>query len=601
MEPVKGISRREVLLGGMAVAAAAGSQATAQTSTSIDDFFRDVTADWVRHDPSLATRASYFSGDDQDRLARQLTPRTLEWRRDRIARAHKALADLRRFDRARLTEPQRLSADLLDWQLDMVISEEPYLDYDYPLQQMNGANVGLVETLTVSYPLRTERDAENYLVVLAQAATRLDEAVAEARRLAGKKVTPPRFILQATIKQMQGFVDSSPGQNPFVTSFAEKIAASPSAKTIPDAKREALRAEAQKIVGTQIYPAWKRGITLLQSQVAGSTDDAGLWHLKGGDEAYAFNLRRFTTTNLTADEIHRIGLDHVTSIETQMDTLLRRINRTQGTVKERIEKLSLDMQYPNPASEASREQIMRDIDGILRDAEKRAALLFDIRPKSPVVARPFPTFRENNAAANYNQPVPDGSRPGVFQYPRRIDKMTKFGLRSTVYHETVPGHHFQIALEVENKDLPRFRQIRAFGGISAFSEGWGLYAERLTAESGWYGDDVEGLLGQLDSELFRARRLVVDTGLHAKHWTRQQGIDYGIEPSEVERYAVYPGQACSYMMGELKILECRERAKKALGAKFSLRQFHNKVLMTGTVPLELLDRQVDAWIKSQEG
>ena len=599
MKPVKGISRREVLLGGMAAAAAAGSQATAQTTTSIDDFFRDVTADWVRHDPSLATRTSYFSGDEQDRLARQLTSRTLEWRRDRIARARKALADLRRFDRARMTDLQLVSAELLDWQLDTVVREEPYLDYEYPLQQMNGANVGLVETLTVSYPLRTERDAENYLVVLALAAARLDEATAEARRLAAKRVVPPRFILQATIKQMQGFVDSSPGQNPFVTSFAEKIVALGNAKSIPDAKREALRAEAEKIVGAQIYPAWKRGIALLQSQLAGSTDDAGLWHLKGGDEAYAFNLYRFTTTKLSPDEIHRIGLDHVASIEAQMDTLLRRINRTQGTVKERIEKLSLDMQYPNPASEASREQIMRDIDGILRDAEKRAALLFDIRPKSPVVARPFPAFRENNAAANYNPPAPDGSRPGVFQYPRRIDKMTKFGLRSTVYHETVPGHHFQIALEVENKELPRFRQIRAFGGISAFSEGWGLYAERLTAESGWYGDDVEGLLGQLDSELFRARRLVVDTGLHAKHWTRQQGIDYGIEPSEVERYAVYPGQACSYMMGELKILECRERAKKAMGTKFSLRQFHNKVLTAGTVPLELLDRQVDAWIKSQ--
>jgi uncharacterized protein (DUF885 family) len=589
------VSRRELLLGGVAVAAV-GSQAAAQTSPNIDDFFRDLTTDWIRHDPSLATRANYFTGDERDRLARQLTPRTPEWRLDRIARARKALADLRKFDRARMTELQRVSAELLDWQLDTVIREEPYLDYAYPLEQMNGANVGLVETLTVSYPLLTERDAENYLVVLAQAATRLDEATAEARRLAAKNVVPPRFILQATIKQMQGFVDSSPGQNPFVTSFAEKLTAM---KSIPDTKREALRAEAEKIVGAQIYPAWKRGMTLLQSQLAGSTDDAGIWHLKGGDEAYAFNLRRFTTTDLTADQIHRIGLDHVASIEAQMDTLLRRINRTQGTVKERIEKLSLDMQYPNPASDASREQIMRDIEGILRDAEKRAALLFDIRPKTPVVARPFPAFREKNAAANYNGPPPDGSRPGTFQYPRRIEKMTKFGLRSTVYHETVPGHHFQIALEVENKNLPSFRQLRAFGGISAFSEGWGLYAERLAAESGWYGDDVEGLLGQLDSELFRARRLVVDTGLHAKRWTRQQGIDYGIEASEVERYAVYPGQACSYMMGELKIIECRERAKKALGTKFSLRQFHNKVLMTGTVPLELLDRQVDAWIKSQ--
>ena len=192
---------------------------------------------------------------------------------------------------------------------------------------------------------------------------------------------------------------------------------------------------------------------------------------------------------------------------------------------------------------------MRDIDGIIRDAERRAALLFDKRPMSPVVARPFPTFREANAAANYNAPAPDGSRPGTFQYPRRIENMTKFGLRSTVYHETVPGHHFHIALQVENKSLERFLQLRTFGGISAITEGWALYAERLAAESGWYGNDIEGRLGQLDAELFRARRLVVDTGLHSMKWTRQQSIDYGIEASEVERYVVYPGQACSYMMG----------------------------------------------------
>ena len=591
-----GISRRELLIGSAGLAAAA-PLGLAQTPPGIDDFFNNLTTDWIRHDPGSATRSRYFTGDEQDRLARQLTPRTLDWRLDRIARARKALVELRKFDRVRMTETQRVSAELLDWQLDMIVREEPYLDCTYPLEQMNGANVNLVETLTVSYPVLNERDAENYLVVLALAAARLDELTADAKRLAAKNVVPPRFILQATVKQMQGFIDSSPDQNPFVTAFAEKLAA---VKSIPDAKKTALRTEAASIVSTQIYPAWKRGIiTLLQSQVAGATDDAGLWHLKGGDEAYRFNLRRFTTTSYTPDEIHQIGLDHVATLEARMDTLFRKIGRTNGTVKQRVEKLAVDLQYPNPASEASREQIMRDIDGIIRDAERRAALLFDITPKARVVARPFPSFRENNAAANYNGPPPDGSRPGTFQYPRRIDKMTKFALRSTVYHETVPGHHFQIALQVENKSLPRFRQTGVFGGISALSEGWGLYAERLAAESGWYGDDIEGQLGQLNSELFRARRLVVDTGLHAKHWTRQQGIDYGIETSEVERYAVYPGQACSYMMGELKIIECREKAKKAMGGKFSLRQFHNKVLTTGTVPLELLERQVDGWIKTQ--
>jgi uncharacterized protein (DUF885 family) len=242
---------------------------------------------------------------------------------------------------------------------------------------------------------------------------------------------------------------------------------------------------------------------------------------------------------------------------------------------------------------------MNDTEQILRDGEKRSAALFDHTPKSPVVAQAFPRFREANAAANYNSPAPDGSRPGVFQIPLRPERMTKFGLRSLIYHETVPGHHFQIALQVENKELPRFRQIGAFGGISALVEGWGLYAERLAVESGWYEGDPEGLLGQLDSALFRARRLVVDTGLHSQHWTRQQAIDYGIETSEVERYVVFPGQACSYMIGQLKIVELREKARKALGDKFSLREYHNVVLETGTVPLNILEQQVDAWIKQQ--
>ena len=579
--------------GGALAAGSALAQNTVTASRAIDDFFRDFTADWVRHDPNLATSARYFSGDEQDLLERQLTPQTLAWKRDRIQRASQGIAQLRKFNRASLTETQRISADLMEWQLNEVVREEPFLDYTFPLEQMNGANVGLVETLTVRHPLLTERDAENYVAALSEVRARMEEAIAEARRLEAKKIIPPKFILQATVKQMQGFVDPSPGRNPFVTTFNEKMSTIPS---LPDVKRQQLRTAAEKMVGEDIYPAWKKAIAILESQNASAMEDAGLWRLKGGTDAYAYFLHRFTTTNLTASEIHEIGLKQVELIEHQMDTLLRRLGRPEGPVKDRIEKLKLDMQYPNPASEESRAQIMRDIDGILADALKRSALLFDLRPKSPVVAQPFPRFREANAAANYNRPAQDGSRPGTFQYPRRIENMTKFGLRSIVYHETVPGHHFQIALQVEDKDLPRFRQIGAFGGISALTEGWGLYAERLAAESGWYGDDIRGLLGQHYHELFRARRLVVDTGLHAMKWTRQQGIDYGIEASEVERYAVFPGQACSYMIGELKIIELREKAKKALGNRFSLREFHNIVLRTGAVPLHLLERQVDAYI-----
>jgi uncharacterized protein (DUF885 family) len=286
----------------------------------------------------------------------------------------------------------------------------------------------------------------------------------------------------------------------------------------------------------------------------------------------------------------------VAAIEAQMDTLLKQLGRRDGSVKDRVDKLRLDLQYPNPTSEASREQVMKDFNEFIADAAKRSEALFDLRPKSPVIGQPFPAFREVNAAANYNSPAADGSRPGIVQFPRRIENMTKFALRSLAYHEAIPGHHFQIALQVEDKTLPRFMQLRAFGGISANTEGWGLYAERLAAEAGWYEGDPEGLLGQLNSALFRARRLVVDTGLHAKRWTRQQAIDYGIEASEVERYCVYPGQACSYMIGQLKYVELREKARTALGGRFSLREYHNVVLRTGQVPLNILERQVDAYI-----
>jgi uncharacterized protein (DUF885 family) len=383
--------------------------------------------------------------------------------------------------------------------------------------------------------------------------------------------------------------------NPFVLTLTQKME---DVKEIPLARRQVLREEAEKIVSSQIYPAWKRAIALLRSQIPRSTDEAGISKYEGGAEAYKHFLKRFTTTDLTAEEIHEIGLREVARIEGEMDTILRTLGRTTGSVKERIEKLRKDLQYPKPSSEQSRSQILQDIDRFIRDAEKRAESVFDIRPKSPVTVQAFPSFREENAAASYNAPPVDGSRPGVYQFPRRLNNMTKFGLRSVTYHEAVPGHHFDIALQTENKVLPRFRQIRAFGGISARTEGWALYAERLAAESGWYDGDPEGLLGQLEAALFRARRLVVDTGLHAKHWTRQQAIDYGVEASEVERYVVYPGQACSYMIGQMKLVELREKAKIALGDRFSLREYHNLILKTGTVPLSLMEREVERWIRS---
>jgi uncharacterized protein (DUF885 family) len=559
---------------------------------SIDDFFNDFTARWIRENANQAISTRYFSGEEQDRLEQQFTPETLEFRKARIQLAREGLAELQKFDRAKMTPIQRVSAELMQSQLDTVVQGEPYLDYSFPLEQFGGANVTLPNALIVNHPMRTQKDAEHYIARLKLLSTRMDEATAEARRLSEKGMISPRFIIQATITQMQQFLGSLPRGNPLVSTFAEKMAGIPE---IPPAKRQQLLAEADSIVIGDVYPAWLHAIVVLQTALPRANDDAGLWRLKGGDQAYAYYLKRFTTTNLTAEQIHQIGLQQVAKIEKEMDTILQKLGRTEGSVKDRIEKLKEESNYPN--NEDGRKRIMADVEQILRDAEQRSRILFDKTPKAPVVAQPYPQFREANAAASYSAPSPDGSRPGTFQIPLRKERMTKFGLRSLVYHETVPGHHFQIALQIENPSIPRFRQIGAFGGISALSEGWGLYAEHLAAESGWYDSDLEGRLGQLDSELFRARRLVVDTGIHAKHWTRQQAIDYGIEASEVERYVVNPGQACSYMLGELKIIELREQAKKKQGNKFSMKAFHDAVLDTGTVPLDLLARQVQASLR----
>jgi uncharacterized protein (DUF885 family) len=572
---------------------AAAMTTTAGQERSVDAFFAEFTDRWVRNDPDLATATRYFTGDEQQRLERQLTPRDDAWMRNRIQLASEGLERLRRFDRSSMSGSAGVSADVMAWLLDVIVRSERFTDYTFPFEQFRGLNVELVNALTVTHPLRTPPDGENYVARLRQVDERMREGLLRAERIAAKGLIPPRFIIDATLRQMGQFIAGSPDENPFVTAFKDRMTVA----SFPENRREALRAEAASVVAQEIVPAWRAVMTFLESIRPRATDEAGLWRFEGGGDAYAHELRRFTTTTLSPDEIHEIGLREVARIERDMESILRSLGRTTGTLKERLKQIETEQSYP--LTEEGRARIMADIDRFVRDAERRADALFDRRPKAAVLAQPYPKFREASAAASYNPPAPDGSRPGTFQMPLRPSRMTLFSLRTLVYHETVPGHHFQIALEMENEAVPRFRRVRALGGISAFSEGWALYAERLAAESGWYDDDPSGRLGQLEDELLRARRLVVDTGLHAKRWTRQQAIDYGIEASEVERYVVMPGQACAYMIGQLRILDLRAKARQALGDRFSIKRFHNVVLGTGSVPLTVLETQIDAFIRSE--
>jgi uncharacterized protein (DUF885 family) len=297
--------------------------------------------------------------------------------------------------------------------------------------------------------------------------------------------------------------------------------------------------------------------------------------------------------------VHALGLREVARIEAEMERVLRRLGRTEGTVDERLRALHAELQPPREPD--PRPALLARYAEIVRDAERRSATLFGLTPRAPVEVRRVPALTERTVSAHYTTPAPDGSRPGVFWVPLPGPSFPTIGMRTLGYHEAVPGHHFQLAIQQETTTLPRWRQRRVFGGGSAHSEGWALYAERLAIEQGWYEGDDLGLLGAWDAQRFRARRLVVDTGLHAKRWTRQQAIDYGIPAREVERYVVNPGQACAYMVGMLRIVELREQARAALGERFELKAFHDLVLRTGSVPLDVLAEVAERWIAGGGG
>ena len=572
-------------------ASAAGQAASAQAGT-IAEFFDAFTDEWMLRQPSSATGSRYFDDARQDEMDRQLTPMTSEFRQETVELARRGLEQLQQFDFNAMDDTERVSAEMMRWQLQAIVDGEAFAHLQFPLNQFGGANVRLPNLMTVVHPVSSARDADNYLARLRLIGTRMGEARDEAATLASRGILPPRFILEATISQMKQFIAPVPTDNPLVTTFQGRLSG---VEEIEAQQRDALVEQAAGIVADSVYPAWQEAIAVLEAQLPEATDDAGLWRFDDGAQAYAHHLHRFTSTDLDAEQIHALGLEEVARIEGEMDEILRALGRTEGSVNERVAQLRQDLAYPD--NDEGRTRIMADIETMMRDAERRADALFDIRPTSEVIAQPYPEYRWESAAASYTAPPLDGSRPGVYQMPLRTNRLTNFGLRTLVYHEAVPGHHFQVALAVENTGLPKFRQVRALGGISAFSEGWALYAERLAAEEGWYQDDPEGRLGQLDAELFRARRLVVDTGLHAKGWTRQQAIDYGIAPSEVDRYVVMPGQATSYKVGQLEMIRLRNKAREALGEDFDPRRFHNRVLLTGTVPLSLLESEVDAWIQ----
>jgi len=573
---------------------AAAAPSAPATVPAFRAWSEEFAARWMRLSPERSTFSQYFSGPEQDALDGRLRPLTRDSRDAERALAAEGLAMLRRQLATPLAEDDRRAALTMQWSLQRSLDAAAFEHLGFPFNQLNGLQVRSVNLLTQGHPMRRPSDVDSWLARLAQLPQRFDEAIARTRDAAAQGVLPPRFILERGRAQVQALLAPPAGGGVIVGSLASRTEAM---QGLGATQRSEALLRAQAIVDQQLRPALQRTLALLDELHPRTTDDAGLWRLPGGDAAYAQALAAHTTTTMSADEIHELGLREVARIEAEMDRLLRRIGRSEGTVRERMQALNRALQPP--AEPDPRPALLARYAGYVREARERAVPLFNLMPAAPVEVRRVSPLTERTASASYTTPAPDGSRPGIFWMPLPGPSFNIPGMKTLAIHEAVPGHHFQLALQQERRDAPLWQRQRVFGGGSANSEGWALYAERLAIEQGWYDGDDIGLLGAWDAQLFRARRLVVDTGLHARRWTRQQAIDYGISVSEVERYVANPGQACAYMVGQLRILALRDEARAALGPRFSLPAFHDVVLRAGSVPLDVMADVVQAWIRSQ--
>jgi uncharacterized protein (DUF885 family) len=480
--------------------------------------------------------------------------------------------------------------------------------HNYPLNQMSGLHAEAPAFLINFHPIANEADARAYIARLKGMGPMFDQLIAGVKVRAAKQVMPPRFVFPIVIESCREVIagapfDSSGKKSALWEDFENKV---DRLKDLEAERKSQLLSEARAALVEAVGPAYERLIALLGEHEQVATEEDGVWKLPAGEEFYAFALRGSTTTRLTADEIHELGLREVARIHREMEGIMKTVG-FDGDLQAFFKFVKDDPQFYYPNTAEGRAAYIKRANEIIDVMRGRLDEFFTVKPKAALVVKPVEPFREQGAAAAfYEQPSADGSRPGAY-YVNTIDmkSIPIFEMETLAHHEAIPGHHMQIAIAQELTGVPKFRR---FGGNTAYAEGWGLYAEYFPKEYGFYSDPMQDF-GRLYDELLRAVRLVVDTGLHAKKWTRQQTIEYFQKNTpinerdihtETNRYIVWPGQATAYKVGMLKILELRERAKAALGARFDIREYHDLVLQDGNVPMNLLEENVDAWIARKQ-
>lgn len=470
----------------------------------------------------------------------------------------------------------------------------------YIVSQQTGVYQDIPDFLDNQHRVTNAADADAYLTRLKGFAVALDQDLERQKADVAAGVLPPDFICDMAIAQMKALRDQAPEGTIMVTSIAGK------------AKKAGLSGDyagpATKIVAGEIFPALDRQIAAMETIRAKANSDAGVWKLKDGAAYYAGGLRVSTTTTLSAEQIHQMGLDQVAEISSRIDSILKAQGMTQGTVAERLKALNDDPAQLYPNTDEGRAALIADLNVQVAAIAARLPQAFNTLPKAEVTVKRVPPFIQDGASNGYYQSAAlDGSRPAAFFINLKdTHEWPKYNLPTLVYHEATPGHHLQIALAQESTRIPIIR--RTGGGFSAFSEGWGLYAEQLADEMGVYKDDPFGQVGFLQSFLFRACRLVVDTGLHHKQWSREKATDYMVSVTgyahsraqrEVDRYCCSPGQACSYKVGHTTWARLREDAKTKLGPRFDLKAWHDAALLSGSMPLTVLEGHLNDWVATR--
>nr|WP_019026851.1 DUF885 domain-containing protein [Colwellia piezophila] len=517
----------------------------------------------------------------------------------KLKQVHKTLNS---YENDSLTEADLLSKEIALYLLDFAKNAEQFRYHSYPVNQLFGIQNGYPSFMEAQHQIHNTDDVENYLSRLVLVKTKFTQELEGIRLREEKGIIPPLFVIERVLEEMNNFVGKPIEENILYTSLAKKMTES---GNISDDEQAKLLAKAKSNIKDYVHPAYKSLIDYFTKIKPKATSDDGFWRLPNGEQAYISSLKFFTTTDYTPQYIHDIGLKEVNRIQSDIMTILKEQNYdiAQG-FSAAIEDLAAQESFYYEDSDAGRAQILVDYQKILDEIDMGLDSAFRIRPKAGMEVVRIPEFKEKTApGAYYQQPAIDGSRPGRFFANLYDIKATpKYAMRTLAYHEGIPGHHFQIAVAMELEGLPLFRMFSPF---TAYVEGWALYSEYLAWEMGFQDDPFDNI-GRLQAELFRAVRLVVDTGIHYKKWTREQAIDYmkantGMAQSdvvsEIERYIVMPGQATSYKVGMMKILALREKAKLALGNKFDLRDFHDVVLKNGAVPLNILERFIDNYIK----